>query len=308
MEYHHTPVLVKDICSYLPAEAVRVADFTVGGGGHSFEFLKENPDLHLFGVDRDPDAMLAAGRRLQPFEGRFELHRAPFAETAYRLRVAEERFDFILADLGFSSHQIDTPQRGFSFLHEGPLDMRMDPAAGTPAANIVNGRSESELFRMIKQLGEERFAKNIAKRIVATRAKRPFKTTTELAECVREAIPKRHFDRRINPATKTFQALRIAVNDELRELGDFLHCAIDLLNSGGRIAIISFHSLEDRPVKRQFREWENPCRCPVDLPRCVCGRRPRIKRLHRKPIRATDREIESNPRARSARLRIAEKL
>ena len=308
MDYHHTPVLVKEIRSYLPTAKARAIDFTVGGGGHSFTFLEANPALHLIGVDRDPDAIQAARRRLQPFRGRFELHHASFAEAAFRMKEKRERFDFILADLGCSSFQIDTPQRGFSFLHEGPLDMRMNPQTGITAAHIVNRKSERELIGIFERLGEEQFAKRIAQKIVADRKNSPFKVTTELAECIKEAIPNKFRHRKINPATKTFQALRIVVNDEIRELENFLHCAVDLLNSGGRIAIISFHSLEDRPVKRKFREWENPCICPIDLPWCICERKPQMKKLHRKTIQATVRETELNPRARSARLRIAEKL
>ena len=308
MNCFHTPVLVEEIRSYLPTAEATVGDFTVGGGGHAYAFLSSHPNLRLIGVDCDAEAIEAAQRRLRVFEGRFELHRSSFAEAAYRLKESGTRIHFILADLGFSSFQIDTPQRGFSFLHEGPLDMRMNANTGTTAAHIVNRKSERELTRIIKQYGEEPFALKIAGRIAVERRRSPFKTTTALAECVKRTIPKKRHSRRIHPATKTFQALRIAVNDEIGELESLLQCAIDLLHSGGRIAVISFHSLEDRPVKRKFREWEYPCRCPTDLPRCVCGLKPRVRRLHRKVIQATGREIASNPRARSAKLRIVEKL
>ncbi len=308
MEFKHIPVLLKEICSYLPVENGTVGDFTIGGGGHSFEFLNSNPDLRLIGIDRDPEAIRAADKKLQSFDGRYELRQATFSEAAFQFREQGQQFHFILADLGFSSFQIDTPERGFSFVHDAPLDMRMNPGSGITAAHIVNKKSEKELTRIMKQYGEEQFARNIARQIVAARKKEPITTTGGLVECVKNGVPMKHQFNRIHPATKTFQALRIAVNDEIRELEEFLNCAIDLLKSGGRIAIISFHSLEDRPVKKKFREWENPCRCPTDLPRCVCGLNPFVKKLHKKIIQASEQEIQSNPRARSAKLRVVEKL
>ncbi len=308
MGFNHIPVMVEEICSYLPQAGGCVADFTIGGGGHSFEFLKRNDAIGLVGVDRDPEAIRAAREKLKSFHGRFELIHASFSEAAFRLKAEEQRFDFILADLGFSSFQIDTPERGFSFLHEGPLDMRMNPESGITAAQLINQKGERELARIIQQYGEERFAFRIARQILIHRKKKPLSLTTELVECVKEAVPQKFQFQRTHPATKTFQAFRVVVNEEIRQLGDFLRCAIELLNSGGRIAIITFHSLEDRPVKQRFREWENPCTCPVEVPVCVCGLKPQVRKIHKKVIQASKAEIAINPRARSAKLRIVEKL
>lgn len=285
-----------------------MGDFTLGGAGHSSYFLEHCPDIFLYGIDQDADALAAANTRLLPYEGRYQLIHNSFAGAASGLLKTDTRFDFILADLGVSSHQLDTADRGFSFLKEGPLDMRMNKEGDVTAAKVVNEYDEKDLLKIIRSYGEESFAKPIVRNILRTRAQKPFSTTLELAECIKDAVPRKLHFKRIHPATKSFQAIRIEVNNELGQLDSFLTSALELLNPGGRLAIISFHSLEDRPVKQFFKEQESPCICPPEFPICTCHRLPTIKKLHRKIIKATEEEISGNPRSRSAKLRIVEKL
>lgn len=308
MAFHHIPVLLKEIYSYIPDHAHTVGDFTLGGAGHSSYFLEHCPDIFLYGIDRDTDALNAAEKRLSSYKDRYKLVHNSFAGAASQLLESDIKFDFILADLGVSSHQLDTADRGFSFLKEGPLDMRMNKNAYLTAANVVNEYDEKELLRIIRSYGEESFAKPIVRNIIQFRNKKLFSNTLELAECIKDAVPKKMHFKRIHPATKTFQAIRIEVNNELGELDSFLSSALKLLNQGGRMAIISFHSLEDRPVKQFFKKQVSPCICPPDFPICTCGKNATIKLLHRKTITATEQEKSQNPRSRSAKLRIVEKL
>jgi 16S rRNA (cytosine1402-N4)-methyltransferase len=284
-----------------------VVDATVGLGGHAVALLEASADLRLVGLDRDPEAIERARRRLRPFSSRVRLVNRPFKDLGEVLRelgcappVA------VLADLGCSSLQLDSPDRGFSFQHDGPLDMRMS-AHGPTAADLVASASEEELMRTLRDLGEEPRAKQVARAIVAARRRRPIRTTAELASVVASAAGRRT-GRRIHPATRTFQALRIAVNDELGQLEAFLEPAAQSLIPGGRIAVISFHSLEDRIVKQGFRRLEGRCVCPPGMPECGCHPERVLSVLTRRPERPGASELEANPRARSARLRVAQRV
>lgn len=305
--FHHTPVLLKEILSFVPSNAKTVIDFTLGGGNHAFALLEQFPDAFLYGIDRDSYAIDAARERLYPFRHRIETLNAPFSQAFRDLRQKGVQADFMLADLGVSSYQLDADNRGFSFRHEGPLDMRMDPGQRETAADIINGYSEQELVRIIRQYGEERFAQRIAQRIVDQRKQKAFCTTLELTACVLDSIPKKFQFGKVHPATKTFQAIRIQVNREIEELRQLLDQALDLLHSGGRLAVISFHSLEDRPVKQRFKHWENPCQCPKEFPICVCGKTAMAKVITKKAVTASTDEKEKNARSRSAKLRVVEK-
>jgi len=303
----------------MPAEVIRFlapkpggvyVDGTVGGGGHAALVLEaSSPDGMLIGFDRDGDALKAAGQRLLPYGDRVRLVRGNFtglAETLAGFGIAG--IDGLLLDLGVSSHQLDSAERGFSFQQDASLDMRMDTDSGTTAADLVNNLPEDELARIIREYGEERWAKRIAAFIVAARDEAPVETTLRLAEIIKGAIPRRAWEERIHPATRTFQALRIAVNDELASLEKGLDLGEGMLNRGGRFVVISFHSLEDRIVKNAFRRLARGCTCPKGLPYCVCGGKPRFRILTGRPVMAGSDEVEANPRARSARLRAAEKL
>lgn len=308
VEFIHTPVLLEEILSYLPENPEYIMDFTLGGGNHSQAMLSARKSAHLLGVDRDPDAIQAAGQRLNGFEGRYTLINDSMANAAQRFVSEGQRADFILADLGVSSHQLESINRGFSFRHDGPLDMRMDKEQPLNAADIVNDYSEKELINILKLYGEERFSSRIAQRIVHQREKKRFSSTRELADCIKESVPKKFQFGKLHPATKSFQAIRIVVNDELKQLQTLLECALDLLNPNGRIAIISFHSLEDRPVKQTFQKWEDPCQCSKSIPVCVCGETIKAKRVVRSAVKASEAEMENNYRSRSARLRVTEKI
>ncbi|HWI39919.1 MAG TPA: 16S rRNA (cytosine(1402)-N(4))-methyltransferase RsmH [Verrucomicrobiae bacterium] len=311
MEFRHLSVMPREVIHYLePAPGMVMVDGTLGGGGHAEGVLEAiSPDGILIGFDRDEEALAAAAKRLQRFGGRLVLVHANFSGIGSELAARGiDGIDGFLADVGVSSHQLDTAERGFSFSREAPLDMRMDVSCGETAADLVNGLELDELTRVIREFGEERWARRIAVRIVEARERQPILTTTELAEVVRRAIPAAMREDRIDPATRTFQALRIAVNDELESLRSGLADALGLLRPGGRAAVISFHSLEDRIVKETFREHAQGCTCPKSVPLCVCGNLPKVKLLTRKPARPADDEIETNPRARSARLRAVEKL
>ena len=278
-------------------------DATVGAGGHAEFLLERGTEIRLLGIDRDPDALALAGERLARFAQRFELVAGDFADLdallAGRLPAAA-----ILADLGVSSMQLDRGERGFSFRRDGPLDMRMGPA-GRTAADIVATASVDELTRIFRDYGEERMAAKIARGIVAERTRGPIQTTRQLARIVAGEKGSRE---KIDPATRVFQALRIEVNQELVALGRFLAAAVARLKPGGRLAVISYHSLEDRIVKDAFRRDSGVCSCPPKLPTCICGARAALRLLTRRPIRPGEAELRRNPRSRSARLRVAEKL
>jgi 16S rRNA (cytosine1402-N4)-methyltransferase len=317
----HKSVLLQETIEGLNLHpGATVVDATLGGGGHSLEILKRiGPEGRLLALDVDVTALERFRKTLASLpwaEGALETGRVRLFEKNYSelesvlTDAGVEQVAAVVADLGFSSDQMDTPERGLSFLREGPLDMRLGRAqTELTAQRIVNTYTEKELARLIGRYGGERFAGRIARAIVTKRQTKPLNTTTELAEIVEWAVPQRvRFTSRIHPATKTFQALRIAVNRELEHLETFLPQAIEALEKGGRLAVIAFHSGEDRLVKRVLRENAGGCICPPEFPLCRCGREPKIKIRTSKPITSTSEEREENPRARSAKLRIAEKL
>jgi 16S rRNA (cytosine1402-N4)-methyltransferase len=285
-------------------------DGTLGGGGHAIGILQaSSPGGILLGFDRDLDALAAASRRLSQFEGRVRFFHANFtrlSETLIQEGIAA--IDGMVLDLGVSSHQLDTGTRGFSFQQDAPLDMRMDATSGKTAADLVNTLPEKELERIIRDFGEERWARRIAAVIAAERKTAPVVTTLQLAGIVSRSIPRAKWEARLHPATRTFQAIRIAVNEELESLEKGLKAGVEALARGGRLAVISFHSLEDRIVKNTFNELAKGCICPKNVPRCICGRLPAVKKLTGKPVIAGEEEITKNPRSRSAKLRAVEKL
>ncbi|AJE02365.1 16S rRNA (cytosine(1402)-N(4))-methyltransferase RsmH [Geobacter pickeringii] len=309
--FGHRSVLPAEVVEYLaPRPGGIYVDGTLGGGGHARLVLEaSSPDGILIGFDRDPAARAAAGAALTPFGERVRLVGRNFADMAEALAgMGIAAIDGFLLDLGVSSHQLDTASRGFSFQADAPLDMRMDTDSGVTAADLVNELDEGELTRIIRDYGEERWAKRIADFIVKARQTSPIERTFQLVDVVKGAIPKAKWEERIHPATRTFQALRIAVNDELGSLERGLASGIGLLAPGGRGVVISFHSLEDRIVKNTFRRFAQGCTCPKDFPRCVCGGRPRLRVLTGRPVMAGSDEVSDNPRARSAKLRAVEKL
>ncbi len=313
MEFHHLPVLLNECLEGL---AIRpegtYLDCTLGGAGHSSEILKRLDGGSLIGIDRDADAIEAATARLSGLNprARFQAIRGNFHDAKALLAEAGiERVDGILADLGVSSHQLDVRERGFSYHDDAPLDMRMDQSQGLSAHEIVNTWPEDELNRILRDYGEEKWARQIARVICDRRAQAPIDTTGALVNVIDAAIPRKFRAKDgSHPARRTFQALRIAVNDELDPLEGAIRSLVDLLNPGGRICVITFHSLEDRIVKSTFRKLNDPCTCPKNMPVCVCGKKPVVKLITRKPITASPEELEQNPRARSASLRVAEKL
>lgn len=307
MTFEHIPVLYDEVVSALPLKSSsKVLDVTCGAGGHSRAFLEQlGPnDGTLICLDKDPTAREVARTRLEPLAQERGVNFAVLAGDFGALEESlgsESDFDLIFADIGVSSPQIDTPERGFSYHEQGPLDMRMNPEQSLTAADLVNSLPEQELRTIIKDYGEERFAGRVARRIVERRKVQPFEDTLDLADTIIHALPpKARRDK--HPARRTFQALRIAVNDELAALENFLEGAIERLVPGGVLAIISFHSLEDRIVKQKFRGWLDPCECPKSMP-CVCGLKPLGKVPKRQGWTASEEELELNPRARSARLR-----
>ena len=306
MQFEHISVLTQEVVDFAPESTQTILDCTLGGGGHSRCLLENFPDAKLYGIDRDALAVKASAERLKTYEKQTKLGQASFSELPeFFAECGEPVFDYILADIGLSSEQLVRAERGFSFLREGPLDMRMDPdRQQITAAHLVNNSSEQELLKILRNFGEERFARKIVGKILEFRGKNPLKTTKELAQLVSSVIPRRLQKQGFNPATLTFQALRIAVNDELQELEVLLKQIPSRLKKDGRVALISFHSLEDRIVKHQFRKWENPCVCPTDLPYCICGEKPRGRVLTRRPVNATKKEVADNPRSRSAHLRV----
>jgi 16S rRNA (cytosine1402-N4)-methyltransferase len=305
----HEPVLCRETVASLACRPGGVyVDGTVGGGGHAQALLEQSaPDGLLIGIDRDRDALAASERRLRSFGPRKILVKGNFAQIGQLLADLNiEKVDGILLDLGVSSHQLDSGDRGFSFALNGPLDMRMDQDGRFSACHIVNSFPESELRKIIKDYGEEPMAGRIARAILTKRAAVPIRTTRELADVIYHAVPVACRRRRIHPATRTFQAIRIAVNDELSNLRAAISNGVEMLNRGGRFSIISFHSLEDRIVKEAFRAAEKGCTCPPDLPVCNCHGEPHLKVITKRPVRPGADEV--NPRARSARLRTAERL
>ena len=311
MTFRHTSVLAREVLDFLsPRPGGVYVDGTVGGGGHAALVLDASaPDGRLFGFDRDRNALGAAGARLAPYGERVTLIHSNFSGMAAALaRYGITAVDGVLLDLGVSSHQLDAAERGFSFQQDAPLDMRMDRDGGETAADLVNDLSVEELTRIIRDYGEERWAKRIATFIAKARQEAPITTTLQLADLVKGAIPRGAWEERIHPATRTFQGLRIAVNDELESAARGVEAGVGLLRPGGRIAVISFHSLEDRIVKERFRSYSRGCICPKELPVCVCNHTPELRILTGKPVMATAEEVAANPRARSARLRVAEKL
>lgn len=283
-------------------------DGTLGGAGHSRLILEAAEGSRLIGLDRDPAALAAAGKVLEGFGDRVSLHHANFDQAAEVVAgLGLDGLDGMLLDLGVSSHQLDTPERGFSFRFDAPLDMRMNPTSGETAADILNSWDEAELVRIFFEYGEERFSRRIARAVVAKRQDAPLERTGELAELVRDTVPGGRRPSRIHPATRVFQALRIAVNDELGQVERGVRAGIDLLKPGGRLVVISFHSLEDRIVKRMFREKAQGCICPPRLPICQCNKTPEVKVLTRKGVKAAEAEVEVNARARSAVLRAVER-
>ena len=310
-EFHHLPVMPTEVVSLLaPRTGGIYVDGTLGGAGHARLILEaSSPDGVLVGFDRDPVALRTAGERLSGFGERVRLVRGNYATMATALAdLGIGAIDGFLLDLGVSSYQLDTAERGFSFQTDAPLDMRMDPDAVTTAADLVNELPAGELERVIRDYGEERWARRIVAFIVEGRRVERIMTTRQLVDLVKGAIPRGAWEERLHPATRTFQALRIAVNDELASLEQGLDAGVRLLTQGGRGAVISFHSLEDRIVKQMFRRFAQGCTCPKGLPRCVCGGQPLARVLTGRPVMAGEAEVALNPRSRSAKLRVIEKL
>lgn len=312
MEFNHYSVLLNETIENLNIKPDGIyADGTLGGGGHAYQVASRLSEKgRLIGIDQDADAIAAAGERLKEFGDKITIIRSNYANMKEELhRIGVEKVDGIVLDLGVSSFQLDTPERGFTYRDENaPLDMRMDDRQSLTAKDIVNGYSEMELYRIIRDYGEDKFAKNIAKHIVQERAKKPIETTGELTEIIRASIPMKVQVTGGHPAKRTFQAIRIELNKELEVLQNNLDDMIDLLNPGGRICIITFHSLEDRIVKTNFKRNENPCTCPSDFPVCVCGKKSKGKVVTRKPILPSEEELEVNSRSKSAKLRVFERV
>ena len=311
MSDFHIPVMQKEVVQFLQCRPGGVyVDGTVGGGGHAYEILENSaPDGVLIGIDVDEDAIRESKKRLKFFKDRTILVKGNFAEIGKIVKDLNiHEVDGILLDLGVSSHQVDTADRGFSFSLNARLDMRMNRSSGQNAYDLINSLPEKELESIIKSYGEEIMAGRIAKAISARRKVSPIEKTAELADIIARALPLPMRRGRIHPATRTFQAIRIYLNEELSNLYQAIDCGMDMLKRSGRFVIISFHSLEDRIVKTNFRSWERGCICPPDFPACCCDRKPKLKVLTRKPVMPGDEEIEFNPRSRSARLRAAEKV
>ena len=310
MDFKHISVLLDETIDGLDIKPDGIyVDGTLGGGGHSYEILRRlSPKGRLIGIDQDGEALKAAGERLKEFENQITLVRSNYCEIDKVLKELNvEKVDGILLDIGVSSYQLDNLERGFSYKSDAPLDMRMDTRQELTAADVVNTYSENELFKIIKDYGEDKFAKNIAKHIVNKRKESPIETTGQLIEVIKSAIPMKVRAVGGHPAKKTFQAIRIECNRELDVLKDSIDAMIDLLNPGGRLCIITFHSLEDRIVKRAFKKNENPCTCPPNFPVCVCGNVSKGKQLTRKPIIPGEEELEYNKRAKSSKLRVFER-
>ncbi len=311
MMTYHVPILLKEAVEGLVRDREGIyVDGTTGGAGHSEGIAKRLVrGGKLICLDQDSEALAVAGERLRPFEERVKLIKANFRDLAEVLDgLGIEKVNGILLDIGVSSHQLDAGERGFSYQADAPLDMRMDRQKNFSAYDVVNGYSETELLRVIRDYGEEKWAARIAKFIAEARKGGPLERTGQLVDVIKAAIPASARREGPHPAKRTFQAIRIEVNDELGALQDGLEKGVLRLRPGGRIAVITFHSLEDRMVKQTFRRLADPCICPKSFPVCVCGRKPQVEIVTRKPIQPSEEEIEGNPRARSAKLRIAQRL
>ncbi len=308
MEFHHYSVLLRETIEQLQVKPDGIyVDGTLGGGGHAYEVCSRLAEGHLYGIDQDDVAVAAAGKRLAPFADRVTILRDNYGNAKSALEgLGVNQVNGIVLDLGVSSYQLDTEERGFSYRFDAPLDMRMDRRQTLTARDIVNGYSEGELYRIIRDYGEDRSAAGIARRIVRARQDGPIETTFELNDIIKAAVPAK-MRREGHPSKQTFQAIRIECNRELEVLRDSLDELIGLLAPGGRICVITFHSLEDRIVKTVFRRNENPCTCPPDFPVCVCGRKSRGRVVTKKPILPGAEEIEENSRSKSAKLRVFEK-
>lgn len=308
-EFGHISIMLPEVIEGLDIKPDGIyVDGTLGGGGHSYEIVKRLESGRLIGIDRDADAIEAATERLAPYADRVTIVRDNYANAINVLQNLEiKKVDGVLLDLGVSSHQLDDADRGFSYKADAPLDMRMDQSESLTAEDIVNDYSESELYHIIRDYGEDNFAKNIAKHIVAARNQQRIKTTGELAEIISHAIPMKVRKNGGHPAKRTFQAIRIELNQELTAINNVLLSLLESLNPGGRILVITFHSLEDRIVKNVFKKAENPCTCPPNFPVCTCGAVSLGKVITRKPIIPSDEEMEFNPRSKSAKLRIFER-
>ena len=309
-EFYHVSVLLEECIEGLAIDPAGIyVDGTLGGAGHSSRIAAELTTGRLIGIDRDPVALKAAGKRLEPFGDRVTLVHSNFCEMATALKqLGIEGVDGILLDLGVSSPQLDEKERGFSYMADAPLDMRMNGEDALSADTVVNTWSYEELKKILYEYGEERYAPQIAANICRRREAAPIRTTLELVDVIRSAMPPAALREKQHPAKRSFQAIRIAVNDELNSVAKAMEAAIPLLNPGGRLAVITFHSLEDRIVKNAMADAAKGCTCPPSFPVCVCGKKPLVKLISRKPIVSGESELERNPRARSAKLRICEKL
>ena len=310
MVFEHKSVLLEETVNGLNIKPDGIyVDGTLGGGGHAYEVCKHlNNKGRFIGIDQDEAAIEAAGSRLIDFGERVTIVRSNYCDMKSKLQeLGIDKVDGIVLDLGVSSYQLDTAERGFSYRVDAPLDMRMDRRQKMTAKDIVNEYSEMDLFRIIRDYGEDKFAKNIAKHIVKARQEKRIETTDELVEIIKAAIPARVRAEGGHPAKRTFQAIRIELNHELEVLDESIDTMVDLLNPGGRLSIITFHSLEDRIVKTRFKTCENPCICPPDFPVCVCGRKSRGKVITRKPIVPSGQELEENTRSKSSKLRVFER-
>lgn len=310
MEFKHKSVLLEETIENLNIKPDGIyVDGTLGGGGHSYHIAEQlSSNGRLIGIDQDADAIVAATKRLEPFSDRVTIVRNNYCNFEQVLKeLSIDKVDGIVLDLGVSSYQLDTAERGFTYKTDAPLDMRMDQRQQLTAKDIVNTYSEFDLYRIIRDYGEDRFAKNIARHIVSARQIKPIETTFELNEVIKAAIPMKVRAVGGHPAKKTFQAIRIELNHELDVLEDSIDTMIDHLNDKGRICIITFHSLEDRIVKTRFRNCENPCTCPPDFPVCVCGKKSKGKVITRKPIVPSEEELEENKRSKSSKLRVFER-
>ena len=309
-EFHHVSVLLHECIDGLNIKPDGIyVDGTLGGAGHSSQIAQRLTTGRLIGIDRDPVALAAAGKRLEPYMDRVTLVHSNFCEMAQVLEdLGISGVDGILMDLGVSSPQLDDGERGFSYMVDAPLDMRMNNEDALSAETVVNTWSQEELKRILYTYGEERYAPQIAAAICRRREVKPIATTLELVDIIRSAMPPAALREKQHPAKRSFQAIRIAVNDELGSVEKAMEVAIPLLNPGGRLAIITFHSLEDRIVKTAMADAAKGCTCPPQFPVCVCGKKPKVKLISRKPIVSSAEELEANPRARSAKLRVCEKL